>query len=122
MLFCMYFSKENAVKTPNFSAPAAGILYNIPHIMRRRRRKKSVFSCISKSKIGLNRAEDARKFWDFACIVRGNARRRRAKNWPSCKGKNEQNLTESAQNPQNCARSRSNPPPLLKDPIWRRGG
>ena len=110
MLFCMYFSKENAVKTPNFSAPAAGILYNI-----------SVFSCISKSKIGLNRAFGARNFWDFVCIVRGNARRRRAKNWPSCKGKNEQNLTESAQNPQNCARSRSNPP-LLKDPILEKGG
>ena len=86
MLFCMYFSKENAVKTPNFSAPAAGILYNIPDIMRRRRRKKAVFSCISKSKIGLNHAEGARKFWDFACIVRGNACRRRAKKWPSCKG------------------------------------
>ena len=30
-------------------------------------------------------------------------------------------MTESAQNPQNCARSRSNPP-LLKDPILEKGG
>ena len=82
MLFCMYFSKENAVKTPNFSAPAAGILYNIPHIMRRRRRKKSVFSCISKSKIGLNRAEGARKIWDFACIVRGECAPKARKKLP----------------------------------------